>query len=100
MLHFVIEIEYTAAMERIEQVVPAHRAYYKAGYETGLLLCSGPQNPRVGGIAIARAETRENLDIFLKNDPYLLENVAIHRVKEFQPVLHQSFLSDWVSPDK
>lgn len=92
-----IEITYSVPLERIEQVLPEHRNYMRTGYTRGILLCSGPMQPRIGGILFARAESREQLDEFLSRDPYIIQNVATHRIVEFLPVLHQEWLTDWLA---
>ncbi len=96
MKHFVVIISYQAEMEAISAVLPEHRAFLRGGYDQGMLLCSGPQNPRTGGIIIARAETLDAIQDFFMQDPYFLQGVATHQFIEFEPVLRQSFLEDWV----
>ena len=55
MKHFIVEITYKVSFEEMQKVLPAHRIYLDEGYEKGILLMSGPQNPKTGGIVIARA---------------------------------------------
>ena len=97
MKHFIVEITYHIPAEQLGDRLTEHRAYLKSGYERGLLLCSGPMNPRTGGILVARAEHRSTLDDFIHGDPYHRDAVATHRVIEFDPVLRQAFLENWVS---
>src|ERR1700756_2832432 len=95
MLHFVVEISYRVPLARIEETVPAHRAHLQTGYEQGLLLASGPQLPRTGGILLARAPSREVLEDFIARDPYRVQDLADYRLIEFQPVKHQPWTADW-----
>ena len=95
MPHYVIEITYRVPMSRIEQTVAAHRAHLQTGYDSGLMLASGPQQPRVGGILIARASSRAELEAFIAQDPYRLEELADYRLIEFQPVKHQPWATQW-----
>ena len=97
MKHFIVEITYLAPEEQIAEIRPLHRAFLKRGYEQGLLLCSGPMNPPTGGMVVARAETPEVLKAFFSQDPYLQQPVASHRFVEFDPVLRQGWLEDWVA---
>ncbi len=97
--HFVIEIVYTAPFEKVEPVVPDHRAYLQSGYKSGTLLLSGPQSPRVGGILIARAGSMEAIQTFCDGDPYAKAGVAQHRVIEFLPMSYQPFLGSWVQDE-
>ena len=61
MKHFVVEIIYKAPIDKIEEVLEKHREFLDEGYKKGMLLMSGPQVPRIGGIVIARAESMESL---------------------------------------
>lgn len=96
MKFFVVIIHYKVPVEQFEQLVPKHRAYLQQGYQKGLLLMSGPQNPRIGGIVIARAPALVDLQQYFSNDPYRLEGVAEHEFIEFTPVNHQDFMKDWI----
>lgn len=97
MKHFIVEIIYTKPFETVEPIVPDHRAYLQTGYEKGILLMSGPQVPRVGGILVARADSANEVLAFCTGDPYALAGVATHRVIEFTPKSFQSFLAPWVA---
>jgi uncharacterized protein YciI len=97
MLHYVVEITFTAEFARIEPVVPDHRNFLQAGYDRGWLLMSGPQNPRTGGMVIARAPSRAELEAFFRADPYATAGVASYRFTEFNPVKRQAFLESWVT---
>jgi len=93
--HFVVEIIYSRPFEEVSAVVPDHRAYLQTGYRRGLLLMSGPQSPRVGGILIARAETVEDIRSFCDDDPYAKAGMATHRIVEFVPMSFQPCLEAW-----
>ncbi len=97
MKHFVINITYTAKMEIIDEILPEHRKFLQIGYDKGLLLSSGPKNPRVGGIIVARAESAEAIKEFFYQDPYIIGKAAEYEFIEFNPVKHQDFLKDWVN---
>ncbi len=96
MKHFIIEIQYQVSAEQISETVSEHRSFLQTGYEQGLLLCSGPQNPRVGGIVIARAPSLAALQSFFAADPYQVKKLATYRWVEFEPVKYQDFLKSWI----
>ncbi len=95
MPHYVVEITYRAPLARIDETLAAHRAHLQAGYERGLLLASGPQVPRQGGVLLARAAQRAELEAFIAQDPYRLQDLAEYRLIEFQPVKHQPWAAEW-----
>ena len=96
MRHFVVEIIYTAPIEKIEELTPIHREFLQTGYKNGILLVSGPKVPRTGGIVIARGNSMEEVSEFFKNDPYALNNAAEYQFIEFNAKSHQAFLKDWL----
>jgi len=64
-----------------------------------MLLFSGPKIPRTGGIIVARAESAEQLVEFFSQDPYQKKGAATYQFTEFNPVLKQDFLADWVTKE-
>jgi uncharacterized protein YciI len=97
MKHFIVIISYTALLDRIDEVLPQHREFLSSGYEKGILLMSGPQNPRTGGIVVARGENSEEIKRFFDNDPYKLNGLAVYDFIEFNPVKHQDFIKEWAA---
>ncbi len=94
--HFLIEVIYTVPFEQLAETVGEHRAFLQGGFDRGLLLLSGPKNPRTGGIVIARAPSQADLELFFTQDPYRLKGLAEYRYTEFTPVKNQPFLKDWL----
>ena len=97
MKHFIVKIKYTAPISEIEKVVAEHREFLQTGYDNEMLLCSGPIEPRTGGIIIARAESLNVLQEFFIHDPYNINQVADYKFIEFNPVKSQEFLIPWLS---
>ncbi len=96
MKHFVVEIIYTKPLDEVLSLTDQHRAYLQTGYQRGLLLISGPQEPRIGGILVMKADSRETIQQFCNSDPYALGGVAEYRIIEFLPKSHIPDLSHWV----
>lgn len=96
MKHYIVEITFKVPFEKVEPVVPAHRAYLRVNYDKGILLCSGPKIPRDGGLLVARGESIDVINELIANDPYNLNGVADYRVVEFVPVYFQPILENWV----
>lgn len=90
---FVIRITYTAPIEQIDQYLSAHRAFLDKGYKEKYLLASGPQEPRIGGIILSQVKERAKLEKFIKEDPFLVNNLADYEIIEFIPVKYQPELA-------
>ena len=95
MKHFIVEATYLVPLEKIKEATPRHRSFLQKGYDSGVFLCSGPQNPPVGGILVARANSIAELESILKEEPFQVENLASYRIREFQPVKRQSWAEEW-----
>ncbi len=86
MKYFIINLTYLVPLEKVADVVGEHRAFLDEGYKRGWFLASGPQNPKLGGLLIARAPSREDLDALLANDPFKLKEICSYGFIEFDPV--------------
>lgn len=99
MKHFVIRLEYKVPIEKIDTLLVTHREFLDSGYEKKILLSSGPQNPRDGGILIARAESLEAMKEFCKQDPFAKHGFADYHFTEFIPVKYQKDFENWFMPE-
>lgn len=81
---FVIELIYTAQVAEIDASMPAHMAYLKKHYAAGRFLISGRKVPREGGIILALAESREQIEAIVNEDPFVARGLADFRVIEFR----------------
>jgi uncharacterized protein YciI len=99
MKHFIVQVNYLVPFEQFGDAAAAHLSFLKQGYQRGLLLFSGPLVPRTGGLAVARASSVEELDRFFDADPYRVHGLAEQKFIEFDPVLWQDFLKDWIAKD-
>jgi uncharacterized protein YciI len=82
---FVISVSYVAPLEQVDAHLAAHRAFLREQYELGVLLMSGRKVPRDGGILIANAASRADVEALVLRDPFHVAGVAAYQVIEFQP---------------
>lgn len=83
-------IRFRKPLEQVLPVVDAHRAYLASLKAKGLLLASGPLDPRNGGALLLRVPddaVDSMLDSVRDNDPYVLNNVAQYELLPWSPVL-------------
>ena len=81
---FVIELVYKADLKDIDASMRAHMAFLKQQYAAGKFLVSGRQNPRIGGIILAIASSRDEIEQIVKDDPFVKRGLADFRVIEFR----------------
>ena len=81
---FIIELIYTASLARIDGAMSSHVAYLKKQYAAGRFLVSGRKIPRDGGIIVATAASRGEIEAIVKEDPFVERGLADFRIVEFR----------------
>jgi len=79
---FIVSLTYVAPLDRVDASLAAHVAYLEEQYAAGVFLASGRKIPRIGGVILAKAGSREALDAVLARDPFALSGVAAYEVTE------------------
>ncbi|MGC5360488.1 YciI family protein [Streptomyces sp. DT24] len=80
---FVLELTYTAPVERVDALLPAHVAWLDGQYEAGVFIASGRKNPRDGGVILAVGDDRARIESIAAADPFAVEGVCAYRITEF-----------------
>jgi len=93
---FVITITYTKPISEIERYLEAHRNFLTDWYEKGVLMMSGPQNPRIGGVIIGRFWSMDEAQAFIHADPFNVADVADYDIVEFVPSRYANEIKDFV----
>ena len=81
---FVIELTYTAGLDRIDAAMPAHMRFLRKHYASGHFVVSGRKIPRDGGIIIATGANREEIEAIAREDPFVARGLAEMRVVQFR----------------
>ena len=89
---FVATLTYRVPMDQVEAATADHRAYVKTLHEQGKLLASGPFAPRVGGMLMLQAGSRDEVDMMLVDDPFLDRGIATYEVRQWIPTIGQDAL--------
>lgn len=84
---FVANLTYLIAMEdpSIEQHLQGHRDFLDKYIKKGIFLAAGPQDPRNGGIILARHVTHEQFEKILQQDPFYIHNIVTFQITAFIP---------------
>ena len=85
MPYFVVTIEYIKPMEMVEEHTPAHREFSAGLKDKGMLLFSGPFNPRTGGMLVMQAEDMNQAVSAFDEDPFKKLDIAKYQVREWVP---------------
>jgi uncharacterized protein YciI len=95
---FLVLLTYESPLEEIDRVMKAHVAFLHEGYRAGVFLASGRQVPRRGGVILAVASSRGDLEARMQQDPFVREGLARFEVVEFKTSLHHPALERFADP--
>lgn len=82
---FIFDLKYIKPLDEVERILPRHIHFLDEQYEKGAFLASGRKIPRVGGVILCVAETREEAEKIKEQDPFFKENIAAYEIIEFIP---------------
>jgi len=90
---FIITLTYLKPAEEIDTLLAAHREYLREQYDNGMFLMSGRMVPRTGGIIVATADSRADIEAVIELDPFKEAGVASYAITEFVPTMTADILS-------
>jgi len=83
-------IRYRRPLEEVLPVVDEHRAYLRELKSQGILLASGPLDPRSGGALLLRVPddtVQSTLDRIRDNDPFTRRGMAQYEIWPWAPTI-------------
>ncbi|MFJ7199310.1 MULTISPECIES: YciI family protein [unclassified Streptomyces] len=80
---FVLELTYTAPVERVDALLQDHVTWLDTQYAAGVFIASGRKNPRDGGVILAVGDDRELIEKIVAEDPFTVQGVCAYRITEF-----------------
>lgn len=94
---FLIVLNYIKPITEVEKFVEDHRTFLMNYYSCGNFLLSGRKEPRNGGIIIATAKNRAEIEHIIQQDPFYQEKIADYEIIEFLPSMSANFLTDLIT---
>lgn len=82
---FIVLLTYIKPLAEVDRFVHEHSEFLDEQYRAGRFLLSGRKEPRTGGVILARADNRSQLDEVLKLDPFYREQIARYEITQFIP---------------
>jgi uncharacterized protein YciI len=81
---FVLIARYTKPLEEVDQHFEGHVAWIGRHAAAGRILVTGRQVPPVGGILIASAGSRDELDAMVAEDPFVIAGASEYEILEYE----------------
>ena len=84
---FIAILTYKKPLSEVDRFLAAHRDFLAKHYATGDFIASGPQIPRLGGVIMMKADSREAVDAIIAEDPFHVNGIADYQIVEFTPTM-------------
>ncbi len=84
---FIAILTYKKPLSEVDRFLTAHREYLAKHYAAGDFIASGPQNPRVGGVIMMKADNRTAVNAIIAEDPFYINGIANYQIVEFTPTM-------------
>ncbi len=88
-------LRYRRPLEEVLAVIDAHRAYLRTLQARGILIASGPFDPRSGGGLLLRVPddaVQETLDAVRDDDPFTKAGMAQYEILPWAPTIGRESL--------
>ncbi|SDE18556.1 YciI family protein [Kordiimonas lacus] len=82
---FIIDLEYRTSREDALPFMEDHLAFVQKYFDAGTFLASGPKVPLIGGVIIAKAESREALEAIVREDAFHINECCHYSITEVSP---------------
>lgn len=84
---FIAILTYRKPLEEVDCFLQVHRDYLAEHYAAGDFIASGPQNPRIGGVIMIKADNRVAVDTIISQYPFNINGIADYQIVEFSPTM-------------
>jgi uncharacterized protein YciI len=78
--------KYTKPLEVIDALISEHRKFLDEFYKKSKFICSGPQDPRVGGVIVANVGSVDEARQIMESDPFHVNGAAEYQFIKFLPL--------------
>lgn len=96
---YLILLTYQRPLSEVDALLPAHRAFLERHYRAGHFLLSGRQEPRTGGVILARAESSDDVSAWIAEDPFQQAGLASYQVIAWSPGLRAAEVPATLAPE-
>ena len=80
---FIINLNYIVPLEKLDAHMTDHVKFLQKYYKLNIFLASGRKVPRTGGIILALAKSKEEVEAIMGEDPFYIHKLAEFTVTEF-----------------
>lgn len=89
---FIIDLHYIVPIEEVQKHMQIHLEHLEKYYDKNIFICWGPKEPRTGGVIFALAESKEDVEKIIREDPFYNLKVAQFTITELSMAKYQPAL--------
>jgi uncharacterized protein YciI len=91
---FIINLNYIVPLEELDKHMAAHVKFLREYYKRNVFVASGRKVPRTGGIILALASSKEEVEKIIHEDPFHKLKLAEFSITEFLTSQYHPELKD------
>jgi len=80
---FIIDLNYIVPLEELDTHMEAHVQYLEKFYKQNIFIASGRKVPRTGGVILATANSIEEVEKIITEDPFHKHHLAEIKITQF-----------------
>ena len=80
---FIINLNYVVPLETLDAHMADHVVFLKKYYAKNVFVASGRKVPRTGGIILALATSKDEVEKIISEDPFYIHKLAEFSITEF-----------------
>jgi uncharacterized protein YciI len=91
---FIIDLKYIVPLEEVDQHMAAHVVHLEKHYANGAFVAWGRKEPRTGGVILAIADSKDQIENIIKEDPFHQHQLAEFTITELLLSKHHPNLTE------
>lgn len=80
---FIIDLNYIVPLDKLDEHMAEHVKFLRKYYSKNVFIASGRKVPRTGGIILAMASSKDEVENIIQEDPFYTLKLADFTVTEF-----------------
>lgn len=93
---FIVILKYEKSIETVMKYLEEHNAFLDKYYTANKFICSGKQEPRIGGIILCNAKDKKEVNSIIKEDPFYINEIAKYEIIEFIPTKYADGFKEFI----
>jgi uncharacterized protein YciI len=85
---YIVDLEYIVPLELLDSHMGDHVEFLKKYYSQNVFVASGRKVPRTGGIILALAKSKVEVEQIIAEDPFYIHKLAKFTITEFLTSQH------------